>query len=123
MKKICSGTRRDEGIKWFTELSDKGICAVVQFYPWYNVDFPLFYIHHQNSIDKTHGINIEPRIKLNYNICISKKKKNVCISMYVFLVLANQNDNNITNAKKKSMLQKKIVDINCCCKKVSCYLL
>ena len=25
MKKICSGTRRDEGVKWFTELSDKGI--------------------------------------------------------------------------------------------------
>ena len=24
MKKICSGTRRDEGIKWFTQLSDKG---------------------------------------------------------------------------------------------------
>ena len=24
MKKICSGTRRDQGIKWFTELSDKG---------------------------------------------------------------------------------------------------
>ena len=24
MKKICSGARRDEGIKWFTELSDKG---------------------------------------------------------------------------------------------------
>ena len=25
MKKICSGPRRDEGVKWFTELSDKGI--------------------------------------------------------------------------------------------------
>ena len=24
MKKICSGTRREEGITWFTELSDKG---------------------------------------------------------------------------------------------------
>ena len=24
MKKICSGARRDEGIKWFTELFDKG---------------------------------------------------------------------------------------------------
>ena len=24
MKKVCSGTRRDEGIKWFTQLSDKG---------------------------------------------------------------------------------------------------
>ena len=24
MKKICSGTRRDEGTKWFTELADKG---------------------------------------------------------------------------------------------------
>ena len=23
MKKICSGMRRDEGIKWFTQLSDK----------------------------------------------------------------------------------------------------
>ena len=23
-KKICSGIRRDEGIKWFKELSDKG---------------------------------------------------------------------------------------------------
>ena len=25
MKKICSGPRCDEGVKWFTELSDKGI--------------------------------------------------------------------------------------------------
>ena len=25
MKKICSGPRRDEGVTWFTELSDKGI--------------------------------------------------------------------------------------------------
>ena len=24
MKKICSGARCDEGIKWFTELFDKG---------------------------------------------------------------------------------------------------
>ena len=24
MKKICSGPLRDEGEKWFTELSDKG---------------------------------------------------------------------------------------------------
>ena len=24
MRKICSGARRDEGIKWFTELFDKG---------------------------------------------------------------------------------------------------
>ena len=24
MKKITSGTRREEGITWFTELSDKG---------------------------------------------------------------------------------------------------
>ena len=24
MKKICSGAWRDEGIKWFTELFDKG---------------------------------------------------------------------------------------------------
>ena len=24
MKKICSGARRDEGTKWFTELADKG---------------------------------------------------------------------------------------------------
>ena len=29
MKKICSGARRDEGIKWFTELSDKGTDVVV----------------------------------------------------------------------------------------------
>lgn len=25
MKKICSGPRCDEGVKWFTELSDKGL--------------------------------------------------------------------------------------------------
>ena len=25
MKKICSGPQRDEGVKWFTDLSDKGI--------------------------------------------------------------------------------------------------
>ena len=24
MKNICCGTRHDQGIKWFTELSDKG---------------------------------------------------------------------------------------------------
>lgn len=25
MKKICSGPQPDEGVKWFMELSDKGI--------------------------------------------------------------------------------------------------
>ena len=25
MKKICSGPQQDEGVKWFTDLSDKGI--------------------------------------------------------------------------------------------------
>ncbi|XP_068754196.1 uncharacterized protein [Montipora capricornis] len=32
MKKICSGTRRDEGIKWFTELSDKAKATKTHFY-------------------------------------------------------------------------------------------
>ncbi|XP_015764652.1 PREDICTED: uncharacterized protein LOC107343583 isoform X1 [Acropora digitifera] len=32
MKKICSGTRRDEGIKWFTQLSDKAKATKTHFY-------------------------------------------------------------------------------------------
>lgn len=31
MKKICCGTRRDEGTIWFTELSDKGIRPVYMY--------------------------------------------------------------------------------------------
>lgn len=32
MKKICSGTRRDEGIKWFTQLSDKAKATKTHVY-------------------------------------------------------------------------------------------
>ncbi|XP_068711084.1 uncharacterized protein [Montipora foliosa] len=32
MKKVCSGTRRDEGIKWFTQLSDKAKATKTHFY-------------------------------------------------------------------------------------------
>ncbi|XP_068751250.1 uncharacterized protein [Montipora capricornis] len=32
MKKICSGTCRDEGIKWFTQLSDKAKATKTHFY-------------------------------------------------------------------------------------------
>lgn len=32
MKKICSGPRRDEGVKWFTELSDKAKATKTHFY-------------------------------------------------------------------------------------------
>ncbi|KAM7427626.1 hypothetical protein ABFA07_021273 [Porites harrisoni] len=32
MKKVCSGARRDEGVKWFTELSDKAKATKTHFY-------------------------------------------------------------------------------------------
>ena len=41
----------------------------VQFYPWFNFDFPLFDIHYHVVAGKAQWkIKIEPRIKLNYNI-------------------------------------------------------
>ena len=45
------------------------VYVVVQFYPCFNFDFPLFDIHyHIYGHRKEQGnIKIEPRIKLNYN--------------------------------------------------------
>ena len=52
-------------------LSADAIYVVVQFYPLFNFDFPLFDIHYHISIEKKQWkIKIESRIKLNYNIYI-----------------------------------------------------
>ena len=44
--------------------------VVVQFYPWFNLDFSLFFsmLIYDNEY-KTKDNQTEPRIKLNYNIC------------------------------------------------------
>ena len=46
------------------------IYVVVQFYPWFNFSFLLFHIHYHILTYEQRKIKIEPRIKLNYNICM-----------------------------------------------------
>ena len=44
--------------------------VVVQFYPWFNFDFPLFFsiLIYENKYYTKENQFIEPRIKWNYNI-------------------------------------------------------
>ena len=50
------------------------MCVVVQFYPWFDLYFPLFYTHYQRvpykKKKKQRKIKIEPRRKWNHNISL-----------------------------------------------------
>ena len=45
MKKVASGPQRDEGTKWFSELSDKGLLRTVLFVLFLSYDIINFLIY------------------------------------------------------------------------------
>ena len=45
MKKVASGPQRDEGTKWFSELSDKGLLITVTFVLFLSYDMFQFIIY------------------------------------------------------------------------------
>ena len=62
------------GERSMPEVLFKGVCVVVQFYPWFKFYFLLFFgivMYDNNMIMslKQKKRKFEPRIKLNHNIC------------------------------------------------------
>ena len=53
------------------------VYVVVQFYPWFNFHFSLFYV----IIPKNKGKNIKPRTKLNHNMYILFSNNNSSIRL------------------------------------------